>query len=133
MAAALLDASALLAYLADEPGAGRVQGAIAAGAAVSAVNLAEVLSKLADRGADPEAAVAALTARGLLGAAVAVEPFSAADAVAAARLRPLTRAEGLSLGDRACLATAQRLGLAALTADRRWAQLHLPVAVELIR
>jgi ribonuclease VapC len=117
---AVLDASALLAYLRDEPGAEVVSEAIAGGAAVSAVNLAEVLSRVADRGRDPAALVVRMTERGLLGGAIAVESFTTADAVETARLRPLTRKAGLSLGDRACLTLARRLEAPALTADLAW-------------
>ena len=55
------------------------------------------------------------------------------DAVEAARLRPLTRKAGLSLGDRICLALTRRLGGVALSADRPWAKAELDVAIELIR
>lgn len=122
MPGAVLDASALLAYLRDEPGAEVVSEAIAGGAAVSAVNLAEVLSRVADRGRDPAALVVRMTERGLLGGAIAVESFTTADAVETARLRPLTRKAGLSLGDRACLALARRLEAPALTADLAWSE-----------
>lgn len=124
-ASAVLDASALLAYLGDEPGADQVANAIAAGAAISTVNLAEALSTLATRGADPAAVVTRLTERGLLDGAITIEPFTTADATQAARLRPLTRSTGLSLADRACLAVARRLAREALTADRAWFALKL--------
>jgi ribonuclease VapC len=127
---AVLDASALLAYLRDEPGAEVVSEAIAGGAAVSAVNLAEVLSRVTDRGRDPAALVVRMTERGLLGGAIAVESFTTADAVETARLRPLTRKAGLSLGDRACLALARRLEAPALTADLAWSEAG-ELAVEL--
>jgi ribonuclease VapC len=53
--------------------------------------------------------------------------------VVIARLRPLTRAQGLSLGDRACLATGLRLGRPVITADRSWAALDVGVTIQLIR
>jgi ribonuclease VapC len=118
--ALVLDASALLAYLRDEPGAELVAQAIADGAVISTVNLAEVFSHSADRGADPAKLAAKLTQSGLLDGAITVEPFTTADAIDAARLRPLTRNAGLSLGDRACLALARRLDTPALTADTAW-------------
>jgi PIN domain nuclease of toxin-antitoxin system len=118
--APVLDASALLAHLRDEPGAEVVAEAIANGAVISTVNLAEVFSRVADRGGDPTKLAAELTQSGLLDGAITVEPFTAADAIDAARLRPLTRDAGLSLGDRACLALARRLDAPALTADTDW-------------
>jgi ribonuclease VapC len=116
----VLDASALLAHLRDEPGADVVSEAIASGAVISTVNLAEVFSRVADRGEDPAKLAAELTHSGLLDGAITVEPFTAADAIDAGRLRPLTRDAGLSLGDRACLALARRLDAPALTADTDW-------------
>jgi PIN domain nuclease of toxin-antitoxin system len=116
----VLDASALLAYLREEPGADTVADTIAEGAVMSAVNVAEVLSRSADRGADPVELAATLAAGGLLDGAVTVEPFTTADAIDTARLRPLTRAAGLSFGDRACLALARRLSSPAVTADTAW-------------
>jgi ribonuclease VapC len=118
--APVLDASALLAHLRDEPGADVVGEAIASGAVISTVNLAEVLSRVADRGGDPAELAAELTQSGLLDGAITVEPFTVADAIDAGRLRPLTRDAGLSLGDRACLALARRLDAPALTADADW-------------
>jgi ribonuclease VapC len=130
---AVLDASALLALLKGEPGAERVAEALEQGAYLSAVNLAEVLSKLADWGEDPAEAQARMAQVGLLGAAVEVLPFTGEDALEVARLRALTRAYGLSFGDRACLAMARRLGLPALTAERAWAELDLGIPVEVLR
>jgi PIN domain nuclease of toxin-antitoxin system len=121
----VLDASALLAYLGGEPGADLVAEAIAAGASISTVNLAETLSTLATRGADPAAVLTQLTERGLLDGAITVEPFTMADAAEVARLGALTRSSGLSLADRACLALARRLAREALTADRAWLELEL--------
>jgi PIN domain nuclease of toxin-antitoxin system len=133
VSSAVLDASALLAYLRDEQGADMVADAIAAGAAISTVNLAEVLSRTADRGGDPARIMRQMTDRGLLDGAIATEPFTAADAVEVARLRPSTRAQGLSLGDRACLALARRLHRPALTADTAWSGLDLGVELHQIR
>lgn len=133
MPSAVLDASALLAYLRDEPGADAVADAVADGAAISTVNLGEVFSRVADRGADPARVSREMTDRGLLEGAITVEPFTSADAVEIGRLRPLTRPHGLSLGDRACLALARRLELPAITADTAWANLDLEVELRQIR
>jgi ribonuclease VapC len=129
----VLDASAFLAYLRDEPGAEIVAEVIATGASICTVNLAETLSTAAARGADPEQLAAELIARGLLDGAVAVEPFTTADAIEVARLRPLTRAAGLSIGDRACLALARRHAAEAVTADSSWTGLNLDIEVRPIR
>jgi ribonuclease VapC len=74
-----------------------------------------------------------MTDRGLLDGAVAVEPFTSADAVEVARLRPLTRDHGCSFGDRACLALARRLGTPVLPADSAWSQLDLSLDLRQIR
>jgi ribonuclease VapC len=125
--AVVLDSSAALAVLRREPGHERVS-AVLAQAIISSVNMAEVLAKAAARGLS-----VAQEEQGLLGTGLVVEPFSDADARASAMLFPMTRALGLSLGDRACLALGQRLGLTVLTADHAWAGLTVGVTVLLIR
>lgn len=123
----VLDASALLALVLSEPGADAVVDAVAAGAAVSTVNLAEVATVLVRRGGPVAPVLDALTAQ------LSVEPFTEVDAVATAELHPLVARWGLSLGDRACLALAARLGLPAVTANEVWADLALDVTVQLVR
>ena len=125
--AVVLDSSALLCLLNDEPGAERVAAALP-GAIVSAVNLAETVAKLRERGL-----TAAEVRSALAGLSLEVRSFAADQAYAAGDLRPATRALGLSLGDRACLALAAELGATALTADRDWQRLDLGVAVEMVR
>lgn len=123
----ILDASALLALVREEPGATEVAQALKS-AAVSAVNLSEVVAKLADARMGPQQIRDALEALDL-----EVMPFDSEAAYAAGFLRPTTREIGLSLADRACLALAAHLGATAITADRRWLDLPLPVAVRSIR
>lgn len=130
---AVLDASALLAYLQDESGAEVVAEAIAEGAVISTVNLAEVLSRSAGRGVDSVELAARLFESGLLDGAITVEQFTVADAIDTAARRPLTRDAGLSLGDRACLALARRLDAPALTADSAWRNPTHDVQVHQIR
>jgi PIN domain nuclease of toxin-antitoxin system len=130
---AVLDGTALLAYLDGEPGAHIVSEAIAGGAAVSAVNVAEVLTALARRGHDPAEAASELTARGLLDGALTVEQFTSADAVEVARLRALTFDAGLSVADRACLALARRLQAPVYTANPAWLDVEIGVDVRAVR
>jgi PIN domain nuclease of toxin-antitoxin system len=125
----VLDASALLALLLDEPGAEKVKPALD-GALLGAVNLAEIVSHYAKLGAarsDVEAMLRPLPIR--------LVPIDAALSYDAGMLRPLTLPGGLSLGDRYCLALAKRQGVPALTAERRWPGIATAagVTVELIR
>lgn len=131
--ASVLDASALMAVLHDEDGASVVMEAIGEGAAISVANWAEVLSKLAEAGRNPEDASSELRRAEGSRRALTIEPMTAADCIAIARLRPITRAQGLSLADRACLALAQRLRVPALTADREWVAADVEAEVRLIR
>jgi ribonuclease VapC len=112
----ILDASAILAYLHQEPGWETVEpGIVEASAHVSPVNFAEVAAKLIDRGVPPDEALSSIAILDLK-----LLSFAAQEAAETARLRPLTRSRGLSLGDRACLASARLHHLAVLTADRPW-------------
>jgi ribonuclease VapC len=128
---AVLDASALLAYLQDEPGSEHVEKVLDH-AAISTVNLAEVLTiALHRRGESPSVLQPQLLALG-------IQPFdfTAEDSVEVARLWPKTRRQGLSLGDRACLALGKRLGAKVLNAERQadWRRLGLKdVEIEAIR
>jgi len=127
VARVVLDASALLALLNDEPGARVVEEALPE-ALLSAVNLAEVASILVGGGME-ESGVRNL----LLDLGLTVVVFDEAAAFGTAALRPATKALGLSLGDRACLALARAEGVPALTADRAWTKAEVGVKVELIR
>lgn len=122
----VLDASALLAYMRRECGWERVETRLA-GALISSVNYAEVLTKVAERGHSPQETAEEF------GVALQVVDFSSRQALAAAQLRPSTRALGLSLGDRACLALGLERGAAVLTADQVWQQLPAPHQIEVIR
>lgn len=123
----VLDASALLALLFDEPGAEAV-AAHARGAILSAVNLDEILHKCARRGIARDVVLSAV--RRL---EVAVHAFDADQAIASAGLHAIARPLGLSFADRACLALAQRLAVPVLTADHAWAGLDVGIDIRLIR
>ena len=127
MSDVVLDASALLAVLRAEPGAERVEEHLG-GAAIGAVNLSEVVAKLIEDGV-PEAQIRLAIERLELD----VHAFDAEHACTAGLLRKMTRALGLSFGDRACLALARSLGVPALTADRSWSRLDLGIAIKVIR
>jgi PIN domain nuclease of toxin-antitoxin system len=77
----------------------------------------------------PESAIANAVARLNL----RVIAFDEPQARSAARLRPVTRHAGLSLGDRACLALGDRLGCPVVTADRIWGNLDVGVDIFVIR
>jgi ribonuclease VapC len=125
--AVVLDASALLAYLREEPGAEVVDGLLA-DAVMARVNWAEVVQKALSAGVDVDCMQADLQALGMR-----VEPFLPMDGEKAGRLWPLTRQQGLSLADRACLNLGLRLGLTVVTCDRAWAQLPLNLEIQLLR
>ena len=123
----VLDASAVLVLLARERGSEQVQATLGS-AVVSAVNLAEVLSKLAERGvteAEQRMIRASLD--------VEVRSFAEHDAWRASSLRKATKSHGLSIGDRACLALGLSEGLPVLTADRAWSKLDIGVDVRTLR
>ena len=124
----VLDASALMALLHEEPGSDKVANAVKNGAAISTVNLSEVASKLNELGTPEVLIQDAINVLRLT-----IVDFDTELAYKVGLLRPLTKRAGLSLGDRACLALAQHLNLPALTTDRVWQDLSLDVTVQLIR
>jgi ribonuclease VapC len=125
--AVVVDSSVVLAVVHDESGAEQF-GELLPGILISTVNLAEVIGRMAERNMPIDAI------------RVALEPLDLKsvdhDTDLAERtglLRPLTRHLGLSLGDRACLALAQREGLPVYTADRRWSSLAIGIDVRVVR
>lgn len=126
---AALDASALLAWIDDEPGADVVLAVLSAGSTVmSALNWAEVLAKLVDRGVSDEEQH---RIRGSLD--IEIRPFDEQAAAASAALRQATRRLGLSIGDRACLGLALLENVPALTTDRAWSKIDLEIELLIIR
>ena len=127
MSNAVLDSSIPLAILLGETIDSSAY-ALMDGSIMSAVNLAEVYSKISELGATEWPRTEALLA--LLDR---VEPLTQQQARACGELRAKTRHAGLSLGDRACLALAIELGAEVYTADRAWKQVNLGVSIRLIR
>jgi ribonuclease VapC len=123
----VLDASALIAFIKNEPGGDRVH-AVLGEAAISAVNFSEVIAKMTDFGREVTE-----VERQLHRLQLEILAFTSEDARIAAAFRRPTRAAGLSLGDRSCLALGKRLGFPVLTADRQWSDLPVDVKIELIR
>jgi PIN domain nuclease of toxin-antitoxin system len=124
----ILDASALLALIFNEPGASLVAGHLPH-ASISAVNYTEVLTRLVREGETPEQAVQDLADLDL-----PVLAWDRQSAEAAASLSPLAKSHGLSLGDRACLATGRLLHRPVITAERKWRDLPvLAIKIRFIR
>ena len=127
MSEVVLDASALLALLNAETGCDAVADALP-DSVVSAVNLAEVVGKLAEKGMPEEAIREAI-----IPLALKVQAFDSDQAWGTGMLRPITRDRGLSLGDRACLTLGKRLDVPVLTADKAWKKLTAGVVVRMVR
>ncbi len=128
MSRVVLDASAILAMLNEEPGAEKITLELLSQATASAVSLAEVQTKLVREGGDPGEAWALA-----LDPLPDVEPFTAEQAKIAADLVQATSALGLSLGDRACLALAIVLDAPVYTTDRPWKKLKLGIPIHVLR
>ncbi|MBW4583751.1 type II toxin-antitoxin system VapC family toxin [Aetokthonos hydrillicola Thurmond2011] len=123
----VIDASALLAFLAEEQGSEAVEEALTS-ALVSTVNMSEVIAKLLERGMSEEEVQQVLQ---YLNCEVA--DFTIERAWGTARIYPFTHHQGLSLGDRACLSLAIEHNLPVITTDRVWGEMDLGVVVNVLR
>ena len=129
----VLDASAVLVYLQQEEGNDRVEAAMeTAPCWMTTVNASEVMGKLCEKGMPAEEAQLAIDDLGLI-----LIDFDRELARLAAALRPRTMAIGASLGDRACLALAQRSHgsgkVSVYTAEQGWARLSWPFELIVVR
>ena len=128
MSDVVLDASAVLALLRDEPGGDAVAAHIGR-AAISAVNLQEVAKEMLREGATVGAIRPVLDELALV-----LHPHDEEAAYAAAALYPATREHGRGLGDRSCMALGMTLGVPVLTADREWRNVRVEgLAIEMVR
>jgi len=123
----ILDASAVLAYLHGENGGLAVEKVLR-GAFISTVNWCEVVQKLRTKSIDDKAVRQELKALG-----VSFIPFSLEHADKAGELWQVTAPFGLSLADRACLATGLIENMSVMTADQIWQKIPLPLEIKLIR
>jgi PIN domain nuclease of toxin-antitoxin system len=124
----VLDASALLAVLNNEPGADKLTPELLSKATSSTVNLAEVQTKLVSEGGNPDEAW-----EDALSPIREATPFTIEHARVAGSLVIHTRSLGLSLGDRACLALGLLLKAPVYTADKSWKNLKLGLQIYVIR
>lgn len=124
----MLDASALIALINREPGSDSLTPRMMSTAMTSAVNLAEVHGKLVQWGFSPDDAWIAANEP-----VHETVPFTAEQARTAGDLVTQTRALGLSLGDRACLALAMAMDAPVYTTDRSWKKLDLGIRIHVIR
>jgi ribonuclease VapC len=127
MVSVVLDASAYLAMLKSERGWHRVLEVLP-NAVMTSINAAEIYAKLSEWQA--EAAQFQKCQAILESITVA---FDHDLAVRTGAMHAQTKGLGLSIGDRSCLALAQRLGVPAMTADKIWQKADLAITVELIR
>jgi PIN domain nuclease of toxin-antitoxin system len=124
----ILDASAILVLLNNEPGADKLTPELLSNASCSTVNLAEVQTKLVREGGRPEEAW-----EDALSPIREAIPFTEEHAKIAGSLAAQTRRLGLSLGDRACLDLGIALKAPVYTADKTWRSLKLGVRIHVIR
>ena len=128
--AKMLDASAILAFIRQEPGHLVVRACLERQARACAVNISEVMAVLVGRGLSREDAGGLLTNLPL-----DIVAFDEAMAIEAGDLIRHTGPFGLSFGDRACLAAGLRDGDTVVTADQAWVRLApiIGITVEVIR
>lgn len=123
----VLDASALLDFLQDEPGGDQVE-AVLSEDVISSINWAEVMQKSVAADVLIDGMREDLEALG-----VKIPPLPPRRPKSPDNSGCKTRQVGLSLRDRACLSLGIRLQAPVLTADQIWTTLKLPITVHSIR
>jgi ribonuclease VapC len=124
----VLDASAMLAILQHERGEEKLTEDIRERSVASAVNLAEVQTKLVKRGGDPDESW-----EDALSVISFVEPYTPEHARIAGDLVMITEPYGLSLGDRSCLALGIALNAPVYTTEQLWRNLKVGIPIHVIR
>ncbi len=128
MSTCVIDTSALIAYLKGEPGEAAVEEWLVRGAAVSALTIQELVSKIVQGGGTKDDAVATADELG-----TPVHDLTQPLAIEVGAMITVTKPKGLSHGDRACLSLAKQLGVPAVTADRAWSDIADVLGVEIMR
>lgn len=123
----LLDTSALIALLKKEPGYEIIEGLIA-NSAISSVNLSELVSIMARNDVIDSEIIEVIT-----DLVPEVLPFTESIAIQAGILIKHTKSLGLSLGDRACIATGLAHNMTIYTTDRIWEKLDISANIIVIR
>ena len=123
----VIDTSVVMAVLLDESG-NDAAARLVPGSMLSSVNLAEIVAKCVEKSFPLRMAQDYIRTSG-----IEIVAFDADAAVLTGEIFQFARKGVLSLGDRACIATAMRRNAIAVTADRIWADLDLPCQIELIR
>ena len=130
---AVLDASAMIAWLFNEPGKEKVSAALEYGCLISTVNWCEVIHKCNQRGVETDLLYNKLEKKQILNVALTIVTLTETLAKATAALFPLTKPYDLSLGDRACIALGQHKQTPILISDTIWGELDIGVDIQLIR
>jgi ribonuclease VapC len=124
----VMDSSALLALTRGETGCEVVQELIyTKDCVISSVNMAEVGTKLIEYGLPPSE-----LPRIVVQFQIDVIDFNTEQAILSAQLRPQTRAAGLSMGDRACLALTKLMEGIAVTTDQAWQDVRISAGVKVL-
>lgn len=126
MSNCVIDTSALITFIFNEPGARETEGWLNEGAWVSTAVLQELVTHLIRRGFEPNDAIDAFQNLG-----VTTHDLTSALAIAAAELYRETKSMGLSHGDLSCLALASSKSVPVVTADANWVAISPKIGVQI--